>query len=119
MKKKPLVMAFLSVMLLAAHSQTIAPTKNQTNFYFLGHNIHVFKTGTGYGYDISYQNHLWMHQSNNPFTADRNGLAKEEDALKLARWQVVHFRQSGTRPLANANNTLPKGLAGQLKISTN
>jgi hypothetical protein len=93
--------------------------KESKNYLFLGHSIHVFKTGTGYGYDISYQNRLWMHQSENPFTSDRNGLAKEEDAIKLAKWQVAHFRGFAMQPTVTINKTIPKNLAGQLKITTN
>jgi len=105
-------------MLSTSHAQTIATTKDQRDLFFIGHTIHLFKTGTGYGYDISYHNRLWTHQAVNPFTSDPNGLQKEEDAIKLAKWQVVHFHQFGPRPAITANKTLPKNLANQLKIST-
>lgn len=112
-------MAFFCATLFTSHAQTNPTTKDQSNLFFIGHTIHVFKTGTGYGYDISYHNRLWAHQTTNPFTSDPNGLQKEEDAIKLAKWQVVHYHQFSPQPAITAKKTFPKSLATQLKIATN
>src|SRR5215467_12467076 len=98
MKKRLPLLAFFCVILITSRAQTNATTKDQKDLFFIGHTIHLFKTGTGYGYDISYRNRLWTHQAVNPFTADPNGLQKEEDAIKLAKWEVVHYRQYGPQP---------------------
>lgn len=118
MKKHSFLVALLSIFLLGLKAQTVAANGEPTNTFFIGHSIHVFKTGAGYGYDISYQTRLLIHQQVNPFTGTSNGLRSEADALKLAKWQIIHFRHFGTPPTPE-EKTIPKGVAKQLNIDTN
>jgi hypothetical protein len=99
------------------HAQT-KDLKNTSDVVFNGHIIRVYKTiGTGYGYDIFYNNNLLIHQNNNPFTGSPEGLKNKEDALKLAKWQVIHLNPI-SHQLPPGMQTVPKEVAQQLKIAT-
>jgi hypothetical protein len=118
MKKRLLLLASLCCFLIVIHAQTtsIAPAANNT--FFNGHLIRLFKTAYGgYGYDIFYQSRLVVHQSKNPFTKTEIGLKTPEDALKLAKWQVLHLNPARQSELPD--KTIPRQVAVQLNIDTN
>src|SRR5258708_799546 len=118
MKKRFFLMAIFSILLLGLQAQTVAITNKPTDIFFIGHTIRVFKMGAGYGYDISYQNRLLIHQLVNPVTGQPTGLKTQEDAIKLAKWQVIHFRHFAP-VLTPEEKTIPKDVAKQLNIATN
>lgn len=118
MKNRLLLIAVFSAITFHLHSQT-SDQKNSDEIVFNNHTIRVYKTaGTGYGYDIFYNNNLLIHQNNNPFTGSPEGLKNKEDALKLAKWQVIHLNPV-THQLPQGIQPVPKEVAQQLKIATN
>src|SRR5690348_9787715 len=91
MRNRLLFIAVFSAISFYVHAQ-VRDLKKTNQTVFNGYTIRVFNTiGTGYGYDIFYNNSLLIHQNNNPFTGSPNGLNNQEDALKLAKWQVIHI----------------------------
>jgi hypothetical protein len=118
MKNRLLLIAVLSAIMFQLHAQT-KDLKNTSDVVFNGHTIRAYKTiGTGYGYDIFYNNNLLIHQNNNPFTGSPEGLKNKEDALKLAKWQVIHLNPV-SHQLPSDLQTVPKEVAQQLKIAIN
>ncbi len=107
-----------SAIMLNLHAQT-GDLKSSKEIIFNGYALRVYKTtGSGFGYDIFYNNTLLIHQNNNPFTGSPNGLKNQEDALKLAKWEAVHLNPV-THQLPLGMQTVPKEVAQQLKITTN
>src|ERR1700748_3587844 len=91
MKNRFLFIAVFSAIMFQLQAQT-KDLQRTSEDGFNGHTIRVYKTiGTGDGYDIFYKSKLLIHQNNNPFTGSPNGLKNKEDALKLAKWQVIHL----------------------------
>jgi len=118
MKNRLLLIAVFSAIMSQVHAQT-KDLKSTSEIVFNGHTIRVYKTiGTGYGYDVFYNNNLLIHQTNNPFTGSPNGLKNQEDALKLAKWQVIQLNPV-THQLRPGMQTVPKEVARQLNIATN
>jgi len=114
MKKRLLLSTLLAVFSVLLYGQSNA--SNEISFN--GHSIRVFKLGSGgYGYDISYQNRLVIHQSKNPFNESASGLKTAEDALKLAKWQTLHLNP--TSQTAMPSKAIPRQVARQLNIDTN
>ena len=117
MKNRLLLIAVFSAIMFQLHAQT-KDLKNTSDVVFNGLTIRVYKTiGTGYGYDIFYNSSLLIHQNNNPFTGSPEGLKNKEDALKLAKWQVIHLNPI-SHQLPPGMQIVPKAVAQQLKITT-
>jgi hypothetical protein len=119
MKKRLLLLTALAALFSLCDGQTTNPAKTPDDIQFNGYQIHLFQTADhGYGYDILYQNALVHHQNNNPYTNLPGGLRNAEDAVKTAKWQVIHLSPSG-KQLQPRRQTIPMAVATQLKIALN
>lgn len=118
MKKRFFLMTIFSILLMGLQAQTIAIVKKSPDIIFIGHTIHVFTLGAGYGYNISYQNRLLIHQLVNPVTGQQTGLKTEDDAIKLAKWQIIHFNHFGGA-ITSEQKATSKDVANRLKIAAN
>jgi len=119
MKTSLLLLAVACLMLVQLHAQSTASAKAPDEILFFGHTIRVYKaTSPGFLYDILLQNKLIIHQSSNPFTGSPDGLKTQDDAIKVAKWQIVHFDPMHRQALNN-NQLLPKEVARQLSIEFN
>jgi hypothetical protein len=118
MKNRLLLIAMFSAIMLNLHAQT-EDSKSSNEIAFNGHTIRVYKnSGTGYGYDILYNSNLLIRQNNNPFTGSSDGLKNKEDAIKIAKWQVIHINPV-THKIPPGVQPVPKEVAHQLNIATN
>lgn len=119
MKTRLLFIAVLSAMSFTLHAQIADSTKNSNEILFNGHIIRIYKTAaTGYGYDIFYQYRLVIHQQNNPFTASPGGLKNKDDALRIAKWQVLHLNPANQH-MIQSRQAVPMEVARQLNITVN
>lgn len=119
MKKKLILLTASAALFSLCHGQTAATTKTPDDIQFNGYQIHLFQTAEhGYGYDIRYQHVLVQHQSNNPYTNSTAGIKKMEDAVKTAKWQVIHLSPAG-KQLQPVKQTIPMAVATQLNIALN
>jgi hypothetical protein len=118
MKKSMLLLAALFCVLLTIEAQSKSSPKTPNDVVFMDHVIRLYKGSSGYLYDVFYQNNLVIHQDKNPFDQTTNGLRTEEDAIKIAKWQIIHLdpllRQKTKTP-----QEIPNSVARQLKISSN
>src|SRR5689334_18364300 len=118
MKKSMLLVAALLTAMLAIQAQSKTSPKISNDVVFMDHVIRVYKVPSGYLYNVFYQNTIIIQQNKNPFDKSANGLQTEEDAIKIAKWQIIHLdplhRQ---RPMGPQE--LPNAVARQLKISSN
>ena len=75
---------------MASQAQQQEPVNTKTDRReFKGYTIRLVPATSGtYGYDILKGTERLIHQSCNPFTFSPRGLAKKEDAYKLAQWQI-------------------------------
>ncbi len=119
MKTRLLLIAVLTAMSCSLHAQTKDSTTLSNDVVFNGYTIRVFKTtGAGYGYNIFYQNRLKIRQERNPFTNAPGGLKIKDDALRVAKWQVIHLNPADQR-MAQSPQTVPIEVAHQLNITLN
>jgi hypothetical protein len=118
MKKSMLLLAALFVVMLTIKAQSKSSPKTPNDVVFMDHVIRLYEAPSGYLYDIFYQNNLVIHQNKNPFDQTPNGLSTKEDAIKIAKWQIIHIdplhRQKNKGP-----QEIPNSVARQLKISSN
>ena len=126
MKKRLLLLALVSALVVALNAQTSDPVKNPkeisfNEISFHGHVIRLYKTAaSGYLYDIFFQNNLVIHQNENPFTGAAAGLSTKEDALKIAKWQIIHLYPNNRNGQPGNNlQKIPIEVARQLNISVN
>jgi len=68
-----------------------------------------------YGYDISKEGKVLISQRTNPFNHSPIGLAKKEDAIKVAKWQIAQIN-AGSTPTRLTHSPLPKNLSRELNI---
>lgn len=121
MKKFNLACCLL-LFFIAAQAQKHEPVNPQKDKQdFEGYTIRLLPTMDGtYGYDILKGNQPIIHQDRNPFTFSSKGLARKEDAFKLAQWQIQQRkgREGTTGKTAIAGNThnLPPALAQRLQM---
>ena len=118
MKTRLLLIAILSTISFELNAQNADSTKRPNEILFNGYTIRTYKAATGYGYDIFYQNNLVIHQKNNPFTASPDGLKNKEDALKIAKWQIIHLNPVNHQ-MVQGRQTIPMEVARQLNIIVN
>ena len=112
-----LLAALFGVMLtIKAQSKSLPKTPNEV--VFMDHVIRLYESPSGYLYDIFYQNNLVIHQNKNPFDQTTNGLSTREDAVKIAKWQVIHIDPSHRQENKGAQQ-VPNSVARQLKINAN
>lgn len=119
MRKHLLMLVFISAIFFGVNAQSGEPHKNPDEISFNGHIVRIYQTpSSGYGYDIFFKNSLVIRQNRNPFTGDVAGLKLKEDAVKLAKWQILHLN-----PLvSNARNDQSRislAVARQLNITIN
>jgi hypothetical protein len=123
MKKSILLLAALFTAMLTLKSQSLKSQsqsfpKPPNDVLFMDHVIRLHKAPSGYLYDIFYQNNLIIHQDKNPFDQTTNGLRTKEDAIKLAKWQVIHLYPLHRQKISGPQE-IPNSVARQLKISSN
>ena len=119
MEKRLLILPLVLTIMVELNAQTSDLNKNSNEISFNGHVIRVYRTtSSGYIYDIFFQNHLIIHQNNNPFTGSADGLRTKEDGLKIAKWQIIHLDPLHRQPISGPQK-VPIEVARQLKISGN
>lgn len=118
MKKSMLLLAALFGIMLTIKAQSKSSPTTPNDVVFMDHVIRIYEAPSGYLYDIFYQNNLIIRQDKNPFDQTTNGLQTKEDAIKIAKWQIIHIdplhRQEKKGP-----QQIPNSVARQLQISTN
>ena len=113
------MLALVSAIVVELNAQTPESAKNSNEISFKNHLIRLHKTASsGYLYDIYFNNNLVIHQNVNPFTGTPDGLTTKEDALKIAKWQIIQL-YPGNRNGQPKNNSekVPIEVARQLNIS--
>ena len=117
MKKRLILLTTLCAFFVASRAQINGMQKNADEIQFNGYLIRLFQTTNhGYGYDIFFQHTLIVHQDNNPYTNTPEGLKQRDDAIKTAKWQVIHIPHVN-RQLQLRKQTIPLEVARQLNIS--
>jgi hypothetical protein len=119
MEKRFLRQLVLAVFLHTAHAQATASSTQIDEIFFNGYRIvlHQLPPG-GFIYDIISAQGTVIHQDKNPFTGSPDGLKIREDAVKTAKWQIIHINPINKKPLMD-KQLLPVEVARQLKIETN
>ena len=119
MTKRLLLQLVFAAFLFTAHAQTVAPATQNDEISFNGYRIvlHQLPAG-GFIYDIFSAQGTIIHQDKNPFTGSSAGLKVREDAVKTAKWQIIHINPINKKPLLD-KQLLPVEVARQLKIETN
>ena len=119
MKKTLLVLTVLFFMHLVTHAQRLPAQKNPDEIEFNGYSIRVFKVSNqGYGFDVLQQNVLILHQTINPYTGKLDGIKKKDDAVKTAKWQVMHLPVERNQKQTQVQ-LIPMEVTGQLHIEFN
>ena len=115
------MLALASAIVAELNAQAPDPTKNSNEISFNNHVIRVYKTSSsGYLYDIFFKNKLVIRQHDNPFTKAPDGLKTKEDALKIAKWQIIHLYPNNRNGQPGNNlQKIPTAVARQLNISVN
>ena len=105
------------VFTLVSKSQPSETGSNDKNIVMFNNYTIQLKllSDNGYGYDIIYQKKLLVHQDRNPFTLEPGGLKSKEDAVRLAKWQVLRLMPSSKQQFLN-NPQIPVEVARQLNI---
>lgn len=119
MRKPLLMLAFMSAIFLGVNAQSEKPQNNPDEISFNGHIVRIYQTAaSGYVYDIFFKNSLVIRQNKNPFTGDGAGLKWKEDAVKLAKWQILHLNPLRSDP-RNDQGKISIAVARQLNITIN
>ena len=117
MKKTFFLLVPLFACSILSYAQTTAPA-SPSEIQFNDHLIRLFQTGShGYGYDIYYKSALIVHQDTNPYTKSAEGIKNKEDAVKTAKWQVLHLSPADYQQIKT--QTIPPEVAQQLNIQIN
>lgn len=104
---------------LASYAQSPTVAKNTNEIQFNGYTIRLFETpNQGYGYNVLFHNNIVIHQQKNPFSNSPDGLKVKDDAVKAAKWQIIHLTP-GMQSYQMKQSTIPMQVAQQLKITTN
>jgi hypothetical protein len=116
MKKRLLLVSVFVAVCCIVHPQTISHPEPD-KIAFNGYTIHLQKTPSGgYVYDISSKAGIILHQNTNPFTGSSLGLTKKEDAIKTAKWQIIHLVPVNAQPVSGPQRIAVE-VAKQLSIS--
>src|SRR5580658_367740 len=103
MKKLPPAILLIMLSCTLAHAQASSGNGPEKENY-MGYMIRVLQTpGNGYGYDLFFKGKMILHEPVNPFTLSPIGLAKKEDMLKVAHYQIQEFWRSNNRVLVRRN----------------
>jgi len=121
MKKQLLMFALVSAIVVELNAQTPPSIKKPNEIIFNNHVIRVYKTSSsGYLYDIFFKDNPVIQQKDNPFTGNSDGLKTKEDALKIAKWQIIHLYPNNRNGQPGNNlQKIPMEVARQLNISAN
>ena len=119
--KKLVLLLVASTIFVALNAQIQDSKKSPNEFFFHNHLIRIHKaTSSGYLYDIFFQSKLVIQQKQNPFTGTSDGLKTKDDALKIAKWQIIHLYPSNRNGQPGNNlQKIPMAVARQLDISVN
>jgi hypothetical protein len=111
-----LLAPFLLLSLFCFSQDQAKAFKPVTVQVFMGYVIRVDSSDKGgYCYAILQQGEPVISQKLNPFTLSLKGFLKQEDAFKIARWQVQQL--AGGAPSAMiSDRAFPPSLAKQLNI---
>jgi hypothetical protein len=119
MKNKLLLLTVFCALFFASRSQTNKLLEDSNDIPFNGYVIKVFKNSNqGYGYDIFSRNALVLHQDTNPYTNSTSGIKLKEDAIKTAKWQIIHLPASNNQQ-QKPRQSIPVEVARQLNVSLN
>lgn len=120
MQKELLLSLALTIVICSAKAQRSDPAKPDTdNIVFNSYTIHLqHLPDNSYGYSIMYQSRAIIVQNKNPFISKQTGLKTKEDALKLAKWQIIHLTSSNKQQL-QSNPPVDPDVARQLNITVN
>jgi len=119
MKKRLLLLVVFAAALYSTYAQNTAPTPKNGEISFNGYQIRLQKLPAGgYAYDILSGERIIVHQDKNPFTGSAIGLKNREDAVKTAKWQVIHINPVSKQVMLD-KQLLPAEVAKQLNIETN
>src|SRR5438105_14677693 len=117
---KKLLLAFSTLLCLYCSAQARhipANVQPQTTYVFMDYVVRITSSDAGrYSYTIQYKEKEVLHQSLNPFNPAQKGLARKEDAIKVARWQIQQLH-SGTPAATLFDRPVSASVARQLKIS--
>ncbi|MEO6719635.1 MAG: DUF4907 domain-containing protein [Ferruginibacter sp.] len=117
MKRRFLLLTPLLALSFLSHAQSASPAI-PTEIQFNGHSIRLFQTlNHGFGYDIYYKNALVVHQDVNPYNKSTEGIKNKDDAIKTAKWQVLHLSPADRQQMKK--QAIPIEVAQQLNIQTN
>lgn len=112
-----LLLAALFGVMLTIKAQSKSSPKTPNEVVFMDHVIRLYEAPSGYLYDIIYQNNISIHQDKNPFDQTTNGLSTKEDAIKIAKWQIIHIDPLHRQESKGAQQ-IPNSVARQLKLSS-
>src|SRR4051812_30506981 len=119
MKFRLFLSLLFTLQLCFTHAQQASATKPSDQITFSGFVIRLQKlSGGGYTYDILSGSKIITHHGKNPFTGSNIGLRNREDAVKSAKWELVHIDPI-TKKAPFDNQLLPSQVARQLQIEVN
>jgi hypothetical protein len=119
MKNKLLLLTVFCALFFASQSQTNKPLEDSNDIPFNGYVIKIFKNSSqGYGYDIFSRNVIVVHQDTNPYTNSTSGIKLKDDAIKTAKWQIIHLPATNNQQPKPKQN-IPVEVARQLNITLN
>jgi hypothetical protein len=106
---------------LAQTHEPVNPQKDKLEFE--GYTIRLMPAmGGTYGYYITKEKQLVVHQGYNPFTNSPMGLNNKEDVYKVAKWQINQLK-AGKSPTSTESPAmqgrdikLPPALEQQLRL---
>jgi hypothetical protein len=117
MKNKLLMLSACCAFFFASQAQAYKSKKKPEEIQFNGYVIQLFQTSVGgYGYDIFDQRTIILHQDTNPYTSSAAGIKLKADAVKTAKWQIIHLDRSNQQP-QKAKQDIPVEVARQLNIT--
>ena len=122
MKKITIVIGLL-LFAMATLAQIHEPVNSQKDKVdFEGYTIRLLPAmGGTYGYYITKERELVIHQGYNPFTHSPMGLSNKEDVYKVAKWQINQLKAgkspvSGDPAVQGKDIKLPPALTQQLQL---
>jgi hypothetical protein len=117
MKIKLLILWVLFAFVFASRAQSNLSKKKPEVISFNGYVIQLFQTSAGgYGYDIFKQHVIILHQDINPYTSSAAGIKLKADAVKTAKWQIIHLDKTNHQSQI-VKQIIPVEVASQLNIT--
>src|SRR3954452_21828888 len=122
MKKITIAISLLlfATITLAQRGEPVNPQTDKLDFE--GYTIRLMPAmGGTYGYYITKEKQLVVHQGYNPFTLSPFGLSNKEDVYKVAKWQINQLKAGksptsfGSTAIQKRDMKLPPALEQQLQ----